>query len=79
MADAPLIQSIRQSFYYMAYQELETERPIGMSVGYIPITKIWEWANYQRLTESETRALIYVIREIDHWSMAWEANNSKTK
>lgn len=75
VAKGPKLRTVRQLFYHTAFQELETERQIGMAVGYIPITKIWEWADYHDLTRSETRALVHVIRAMDGWQMEFNAKH----
>ena len=81
VAEAPTIQSDQQFLYWQAFQELGTERQIGMSIGPIPLSKVWEWAHHMNLTHSEARALVYVVRELDseYLSITAKRSNSNSK
>ena len=57
---------LEHPFYWNAFQELSTERHMGMSIGKIPISKMWDWAQFHDLTQSEAIALVYVMREMDN-------------
>ena len=53
-------------FYFNAYKELQTERPIGMSVGPIPFSKIIYWAEFSGLSnQNDIDTLINHIREME--------------
>lgn len=68
---------LKHPLYYEAFQELSTERQIGMSIGPIPISKMWEWAFQNDLTSSEARAFVYVISRLDNAYMSLEAEKHK--
>lgn len=67
---SPKIENSRQEIYWIAFQELGTERQNGMSIGPIPVTKIWDWAEFRAFNLSETKALHYVIRQMDNEYMS---------
>lgn len=46
-----------------------------MARGFIPITKIWEWAQFYGFDKSETRALTYVITTVDRWKLEFESEH----
>lgn len=57
-----------------AWRSLETERPLGYGcVGYIPESKVREWARWERLDRELTEMLIAVIRKLDAARMERDA------
>lgn len=52
-------------FLIEAWNDLATERPIGMATGYIPWSMIREWGRYNGLDKEGTQFLIRVIRMVD--------------
>ena len=62
-------------FYYDAFQELSTARPIGLAVGPIPFTAIAEYFKIYELQDFEEFA--YLIRRMDNTFL--ELNDSNTK
>ncbi len=80
-AEAPRIEGERQSLYWDAFQELGTERQIGMTVGPIPLSKVWDWAYHSNFSYSEARALVYVIQRMDgaYLSIIADKQNKKPK
>lgn len=69
----PLPESIKNAprlleglgFYYTAFQELSTDRPVGMGVGQIPWTSIDRFAERHGLEEEEYDSFLYLIRRMD--------------
>ncbi len=51
--------------YIRAFFDLDRDRPIGFSEGYIPRRSIADWAKDYELDEDQTEALFYFIREMD--------------
>lgn len=51
--------------YWDAFNELSTERYIGMSVGPIPVSKVWQLAREYGLTIQEQDTFVYIIRVLD--------------
>lgn len=74
LAKAPKLE---HPFYWNAFQELSTERQIGMSIGKIPISKMWDWAELNDLTLSEAIALVYVMKEMDNAMLRIQAKQSE--
>jgi hypothetical protein len=56
---------LEKPFYWDAFHELSTERAIGMTIGPIPMSKMWWWADHVGLTSSEARAFVAIIRQMD--------------
>lgn len=81
IAEAPAIETDQQALYWEAFQELGTERQIGMSIGPIPLSKVWDWAFHINLTHSEARALVHVIRALDgeYLSIISQRSKANTK
>lgn len=53
-------------FFWRAYQELETERAIGMDAGQIPFSSIMNYATEFRLKGAERECLLRIIRRLDN-------------
>jgi len=49
-----------------AWNDLSTCRAIGMAVGAIPVTAIYQWAEMEDLDREATRMLKRVIRQLDN-------------
>lgn len=67
MGEAPKLTNL---LYWDAFHELSSERQVGMSLGPIPFSSILNWANYMGFTPSETRALVYVMRQMDGYFLS---------
>lgn len=53
-------------FYWWAFNELITERPIGMSAGPIPYSSIVMFCNEYNITGYQKVVFSYVIRGLDN-------------
>lgn len=53
-------------FFWRAFQELESERPIGMDEGRIPFSSIMRYADEYNLIGAEREALNRIIRRLDN-------------
>lgn len=53
--------------YYVAFNELGTERQLGMAAGPIPFTSILKYAEHFEFDEEQTEQLLYFIRKLDAW------------
>jgi len=56
-------------FYIVAYQELQADKSVGMSVGFIPWTSIKAWADHHSIGYDEFETLLCYIREIEKFYM----------
>ena len=59
--------------YFTAYQELESERQIGMGIGPIPFTAILKYAEFYELPAEQADDLVYYVRKLDNHFMTEEA------
>jgi hypothetical protein len=63
--------------FFTAYQELETERPIGFGVGPIPFTAILKYVEFYELPKEQADDLLYYIRELDTHFIRQQADKIK--
>lgn len=64
--DAPIPDEIDQ-FFLDAFDELSTERQIGMTLGPIPASAIRDFANRAKLDKEMEGILWRIIRQLDSW------------
>lgn len=65
-------------FFWRAYHDLETERPLGMDVGPIPWRAIITYAQTYRLQTAEREVFVQVIRALDNrWRMIRDEKAAK--
>lgn len=66
--------------YFFAYQDLLSERQIGMGVGPIPWHCIHAWAVVNGITDlDEIDVLIHHVRALESADREFEENNPKPK
>jgi hypothetical protein len=59
---------------YLAFTELTTERPSGLGTGYIPWSRIVEYADREGITDPEQREDFQdLIRALDRGYVRWRA------
>jgi hypothetical protein len=76
LANAPQLKSGLE-FYWNAFHELGTCRPVGFGMGQIPWTAIHMYAEAQELDWEDEETLRYLIREMDNAFI--EHNKEKDK
>ena len=64
IANAPTLE-LGLDFYFTAFTELTTCRPVGMGEGMIPWTAIKEWGVFNKLDEEEFYDFKYLISAMD--------------
>ncbi len=52
-------------FYFNAFHELSTDRPVGYTMGQIPYSSILSYCKYYTFDYEETSDFLYLIRKID--------------
>lgn len=66
-------------FYMEAFQELSTERQMGMGLGPIPNSKIKEYASDCGFDVLLRDAFIFIIRAMDNAFLAWYNKQQEEK
>lgn len=72
---------MKHPFYWDAFQELSTERQLGaMGYGFIPVSKIVEYARSPELelTEEEQLAFKFIIRSLDSAYIELQTDKAET-
>lgn len=64
-------------FYYDAFRELSTSRPVGMAAGPIPFTAIAEYFKIYELDDFEE--FLYIIRQLDKVYLELSSENTKSE
>lgn len=64
-------------FYYDAFRELSTSRPVAMNVGAIPFTAIVEYFKIYELEDFDE--FLHIIRQLDSVFLDLNSNNSKSE
>lgn len=62
-----------------AYAKLSTEKSIGMALGPIPISIIWQWCDRLRLPPEVAAHAENVLRRVDSIILRRERSRSKVK
>jgi hypothetical protein len=72
-------RTLRQDllFFLNAFFDLETERPISFSVGYIPWSKIIEYSIFYKLDSRQRDRFIFLIREMDNEYVKYQREKEK--
>lgn len=52
-------------FFYQAFLELGSERPVGFSIGRIPVVSILHYARHYKLDGETESDLIYFVTTLD--------------
>lgn len=81
LKNKPTINYESLYIYLQAFHLLESERlPSQYAVMPIPITKIIEYAKYLELGKEDTEIFIYVITELDNFTVNyWNSKNAQSK
>lgn len=77
IANAPEL-ALGLEFIYTAFWELSTCRPIGMGMGAIPWSAIYDYAAVHGLDADETEDLAYFVRKLDEKFLKHHAPKDKT-
>jgi len=65
--------------YWKAFQDLSTDRDIGMGIGPIPWSAIHAWGSRNRIYGDDFERLLMMIRGLDSVYMDKQAKKSKGK
>ena len=66
-------------FFWKAYQDLTSDRDVGMGVGPIPWLSMSEWGSRHRVRGDDFERLVYILRAMDATFMEHSGKKSKSK
>lgn len=64
-------------FYMKAFWDLSTERQLGMGVGPIPWSRIFQYGNFYQLDEDLLDPFIQIIREMDNGYLEFQQDKKE--
>jgi hypothetical protein len=66
-------------FYMKAFEDLKTERSIGMGMGLIPWRAMIQYAVHVGLDGANTDNFVIIIKAMDHAYLNWHQKESEKK
>lgn len=61
----PVELTVGDKFYLAGFYDISTDRPVGMSVGYIPWRSMIEYCQFYGASTDETERFVQIIKAID--------------
>lgn len=65
--------------YWASFHDMKRDRPVGMSMSFLPHSVIYDYAERAGLDSRETEAFVYVIKALDNKYISHHAENQAKK